>query len=273
MPCRIVPHILGIQYLVATWNLILTPQNTTTKLYAERLVAHRGLQAAYPENTALSVRKAIEAGALYVEIDIQLSLDRQPMVYHDISLKRVSGQDSLISSLNRSELMTLPAYEPERLGEQFIAETISSLAQVVEITLSHPQVTLFVELKEESIAEFGGEIMLANVCEVLKPIRDRAVLISFDYAIIASAKASGWPQAGPVLLEWSHIHSDQIIAIAGDYTFIDYKLIPEAAKLENLDSLTGKLVAYEVGTVKLANQLADRGVGMFETFDIASLLV
>ena len=269
MPCRIVPHILGIQYLVATWNLILTPQNTTKKLYAERLVAHRGLQAAYPENTALSVRKAIEAGALYVEIDIQLSLDRQPMVYHDISLKRVSGQDSLISSLNSSELMTLPAYEPERLGEQFIAETISSLAQVVEIILGHPQVTLFVELKEESIAEFGGEIMLANVCEVLKPIRDRAVLISFDYAIIASAKASGWPQAGPVLLEWSHIHSDQIIVIAGDYTFVDYKLIPEA---ENLDSLTGKLVAYEVGTVQLGNQLADRGVAMFETFDIASLL-
>ena len=247
----------------------MTPQNASFKQSADRLVAHRGLQASYPENTALSVRKAIEAGALFVEIDIQLSLDRQPMVYHDSSLKRVSGQDSLIASLNSSELMTLPAYEPERLGEQFIDETISSLAQVVEIILSHPQVTLFVELKEESIAEFGGEIMLANVCEVLKPIRDRAVLISFDYAIIASAKASGWPQAGPVLLEWSHIHSDQIIVIAGDYTFVDYKLIPEA---ENLDSLTGKLVAYEVGTVQLGNQLADRGVAMFETFDIASLL-
>ena len=269
MPCRIVSVILGIQDLLATWNTILTLQNTTTKLSADRLVAHRGLQAAYPENTALSVLKAIEAGALFVEIDIQLSLDQQPMVYHDISLKRVSGQDSLISSLNRSELMALPAYEPERLGEEFIDETISSLAQVVEIILSHPLVTLFVELKEESIAEFGPEIMLANVCEVLEPIRDRAILISFDYSIIASAKASGWPQAGPVLLEWSHIHSDPITAIAGDYTFVDHKLIPET---ENLDSLTSKLVAYEVGTAQLANQLADRGVAMFETFDIASLL-
>ncbi|MDB4260708.1 glycerophosphodiester phosphodiesterase family protein, partial [Porticoccaceae bacterium] len=81
---------------------------------AECLVAHRGLQAGYPENTALSVQKAIEAGALYVEIDIQLSLDRQPMVYHDISLKRVSGQDAMISSLTCSELTALPAYEPKR---------------------------------------------------------------------------------------------------------------------------------------------------------------
>ena len=154
-------------------------------------------------------------------------------------------------------------------AKSLLTRPISSLAQVVEIILSHPQVTLFVELKEESIAEFGAEIMLANVCQVLQPIRDRAVLISFDYSIIASAKANGWPQAGPVLLEWSHIHSDQITAIAGDYTFVDYKIIPET---ENLDRLTSKLVAYEVGTGQLANQLAERGVAMFETFDIASLL-
>jgi len=232
-------------------------------------VAHRGLQADYPENTALSVRKAIEAGALYVEIDIQLSLDRQPMVYHDISLKRVSGQDAMISSLTCSELAALPAYEPERLGNQFIDETISSLAAVVEIILSHPQVTLFVELKEESIAEFGAQTMLENVCQVLQPIRDRAVLISFDYQIIASAKANDWPQVGPVLLEWSHIYSAEIQAIAGDYMFVDYKIIPET---ETLDKLTSKLVAYEVGTGQLANKLAERGVAMFETFDIASLL-
>jgi len=247
----------------------LTLQNTSPKLSANRLVAHRGLQAGYPENTALSVRKAIEAGALFVEIDVQLSLDQQPMLYHDINLKRVSGQDCLISALYSNELIALPAYEPERLGEEFIDQTISSLAQVVELILSHPKVTLFVELKEESIAEFGAEIMLANVCQVLEPIRNRAVLISFDYSIISTAKANGWPQAGPVLLEWSHIHSDQITAIAGDYTFVDYKIIPEA---ENLDRLTSKLVAYEVGNAKLANQLAERGVAMFETFDIASLL-
>ncbi len=236
---------------------------------AERLVAHRGLQASFPENTGLSVRKAIEAGALFVEVDIQLSLDKQPMVYHDISLKRVSAEDCLISSLDSHALMALPAFEPKRLGKKFIGETISSLAQVVEIICNHPQVTVFIELKEESIAEFGPETMLTRVCEVLAPIRDRAVLISFDYSIIATARAAGWPQVGPVLLQWGDIHSDAIKAIAGDYIFVDHKLIPATDKL---GSLTSKLVAYEVGTTELANQLADRGVSMFETFDIASLL-
>ena len=268
-PCRIVPNIQPTQRPQAIWNITLTQQNTAYKGSAERLVAHRGLQAAYPENTALSVRKAIEAGALFVEIDIQLSLDKQPMVYHDISLKRVSGEDGMISSLNCSDLMALPAYEPERLGEQFISETISPLAKVVDIILSYPQVTLFVELKEESIAEFGAEIMLDNVCQVLQPIRDRAVLISFDYRIIASAKAKSWPQVGAVLQEWDHIDSTAVKAIDGDYTFVDHKIIPRA---ENLGRLASKLVAYEVGSTALATELATRGVAMFETFDIATLI-
>ena len=247
----------------------MTLQNTTQQLSAEQLVAHRGLQATYPENTALSVQKAIDAGALFVEVDIQLSLDKQPMVYHDISLERVSGEGALISELSCKELMALPAYEPKRLGKQFINETISSLEDVVKIILQHPQVTLFVELKEESIATFGAETMLQNVCQVLRPISDRAVLISFDYSILATAKANGWPQVGPVLLEWSHIDSDEINAIAGDYTFVDFNIIPET---ENLDRLTSKLVAYEVGTPALAVTLANRGVALFETFDIATLL-
>ena len=35
------------------------------------LVAHRGLQASYPENTALALNKAIAKGAQYIELDIQ----------------------------------------------------------------------------------------------------------------------------------------------------------------------------------------------------------
>lgn len=239
------------------------------QLSAEQLVAHRGLQKTYPENTALSVRKAIEAGAQFVEIDIQLSIDQQPMVYHDMNLARVSGHKGRVSELSCEQLIALPAYEPGRLGDQFIEQTISPLAAVVDIVAMHAGVTLFVELKEESIAEFGAEIMLANVCEVLLPIRNRAVLISFDYKIIAAARAAGWPQVGAVLRKWRHIDSEEIADIAGDYCFVDYKIIPEN---ENLARLTSTLVAYEVGTVELAHQLAARGVAMFETFDINTLL-
>jgi len=254
---------------LASWNSILTKHTATDQLSPKQLVAHRGLQAAYPENTALSVSKAIDAGALFVEIDIQLSLDKQPMVFHDSGLKRVSGRHGMISEISCHELSQIPAYEPARFGNQFISETISPLVKVADIIAQHPNVTLFVELKEQSIAAFGAEVMLNSVCNILQPIRDRAVLISFDYDIIFAARLAAWPQVGAVLRKWRDIDSEKITQIAGDYTFVDYKLIPVD---ENLTRLNTKLVAYEVGTRELAQKLAHCGVDLLETFDISTLL-
>ena len=239
------------------------------KITAQQLVAHRGYQQRYPENTALSVSRAISAGALYIEIDIQLSLDLQAVVYHDSSLQRVSGLDTDISTLPLYQLETLSAYEPDRLGKQFVKEKISSLANVVDIIGQHPEVSLFVELKEESINQYGREVMLQAVCSQLEPIKQRAIIISFDYDIIQNARNSGWPQVGVVLRSWEDINSPQVTLIDGDYCFVDYRIIPDNADLFELET---KLVAYEVGEQQLASQLLDRGVAMVETFNIELLL-
>jgi glycerophosphoryl diester phosphodiesterase len=140
---------------------------------------------------------------------------------------------------------------------------------VVEIIHQHPAVTLFVELKEESIEHFDAATMLTKVCEILQPISERAVLISFDYDIIEDARHQAWPQVGVVLRNWEDIDSPQVKAIAGEYTFVNQEIIPAD---RYLDKLSTKLVAYEVGTVELARKLRAQKVEMLETFDIAGLL-
>lgn len=249
-------------------NQLLTAQQLVPPLVAT-FVAHRGYQKLYPENTALSVTEAIKAGALFVEIDIQLSKDQQPLVYHDISLERVSGCPGSVTDLTLRELEQLPAHEPKRLGTQFIEETISSLETVVEIIHQHPAVTLFVELKEESIEHFDAATMLTKVCEILQPISERAVLISFDYDTIEDARHQGWPQVGVVLRNWEDIDSPKVKAIAGEYTFVNQEIIPAD---RDLGKLSTKLVAYEVGTVEMARKLRTQKIEMLETFDIAGLL-
>ena len=241
----------------------------TQPLSNQQLVAHRGYQKCYPENTALSVTEAIKSGALFVEIDIQLSRDQQPIVYHDIDLQRVSGCTGFVYDLSLQELEKLSAYEPQRLGREFIKETISSLQTVVEIIRQHPAVTLFVELKEESIEQFNRQIMLAKVSEVLQPITERAVLISFDYQIIQSARSQGWPQVGVVLRNWQDIDSPEVNDIEGEYTFVNQAIIPLQSDLSKLRT---QLVAYEVGTVELARELSACNIPMLETFDISGLL-
>jgi hypothetical protein len=72
-----------------------------------------------------------------------------------------------------------------------------------------------------------------------------------------------------VLRNWQDIDSPQVVAIAGQYTFVNHGIITPG---RNLSDLSTKLVAYEVGTVELARKLRAKKVQMLETFDIAGLL-
>ncbi len=60
-------------------------------------VAHRGFSGRYPENTLLAIRKAVELGVDYVEIDIWISIDHQIFVIHDNKLSRTTNGKGLIT--------------------------------------------------------------------------------------------------------------------------------------------------------------------------------
>src|SRR5262245_11550371 len=118
---------------------------------ASRLTAHRGFAKRYPENTLASVRAALKLGLKWVEIDVQLSKDEVPLVYHDTTLRRVSGRAGDVRKIPFASLKKFPAYEPKRFGEKFKKERIASLKQLAVGFASSKGARLFVELKEESL--------------------------------------------------------------------------------------------------------------------------
>ena len=73
------------------------------------VIAHRGMSGTYPENTMLAFRKAYEAGADGIELDVHLSRDGEVMIMHDESLKRTAGIDSLLMEHTRAELESISA--------------------------------------------------------------------------------------------------------------------------------------------------------------------
>ncbi|MBT7751067.1 MAG: hypothetical protein HN711_02255 [Porticoccaceae bacterium] len=242
-------------------------------LSAEKLVAHRGYRAKYPENTALSITQAIKAGALFVELDVQFSQDKLPIIYHDTNLSRVSGSDKDVFNCARDELLRYPAYELERLGSCFIDEKISPLEHLVTILEDNPEVKAFVELKDESIEHCGREVILASVQEILRPVVDRAVIMSFDYSLALAARQNGWPLVGLVLRSWDDLYSDEVKAVKPDFIYTDHHIIPPECDLTSIESLANTtLVAYEVGSRELGYALLARGVDMLETFEIEELL-
>ena len=69
-----------------------------------KVLAHRGFSGNYPENTMLAFRKAIEAGADGIELDIHESRDGQLVIIHDENLVRTTGIDGIVSDFTLAEL-------------------------------------------------------------------------------------------------------------------------------------------------------------------------
>ncbi|MCM8812053.1 MAG: hypothetical protein NC910_03270 [Candidatus Omnitrophica bacterium] len=85
------------------------------------LIAHRGDPAHAPENTLVSVRQAVEKGAVFVEIDLRRTKDGVWVALHDPTLKRTVGLKRRIKTMTWDEIRRLEAggwFSPRFLGER-----------------------------------------------------------------------------------------------------------------------------------------------------------
>ena len=70
------------------------------------LYAHRGLHdnaSGAPENSMAAFEKAVEKG-FGIELDVQLTKDKIPVVFHDFTLKRVCGAEGKVADYTYDEL-------------------------------------------------------------------------------------------------------------------------------------------------------------------------
>lgn len=235
----------------------------------DRLVAHRGYQKHYPENTLLAYQKALDEGAHFIETDILFSAEGEPVLYHDVTLNRVSGIQNLVHALPLDKLIQTPAYEPERLGEQFKNITITPLSALVELLQTNPATTAFIEIKRAGIEILGIEKVFNTVVKALKPVQEQCVLISFSDEFIEYAHQQKFPRLGLVLKEWEALEQGLISDIKPEFVFCDIKKIPPNRSLDTIESTT---VVYDIEDPDEAILWFNRGADMIETFDIGGMI-
>jgi len=69
-----------------------------------KLVAHRGDNTHYPENSLASIESALKAGALNIEFDIQMNADGSLIALHDSDFRRTSNNHSSVFTTTDAEL-------------------------------------------------------------------------------------------------------------------------------------------------------------------------
>ena len=100
-----------------------------------RVGGHRGASALAPENTMASFLLAVAGGVDYIELDVQLSLDDEPMIYHDETLERTSDGHGRIDATPAAQLEALDA--GTWFDQRFAGERIPRAAEVLETLADH----------------------------------------------------------------------------------------------------------------------------------------
>lgn len=123
----------------------LFSQKERTPFLEKRYFAHRGLfceKRKIPENSLAAFREAVCAG-YGIEMDIQLSKDRKPVVFHDASLERMCGVKGKVWDYTFEELQRFRLKDSEEKIPSFeeVLHTVKGqVPLIIEYKLDRPSV-------------------------------------------------------------------------------------------------------------------------------------
>jgi glycerophosphoryl diester phosphodiesterase len=233
------------------------------------LVAHRGDQTNYPENTLSSLASAIAAGAQAIEFDVQMTADLVPVLFHDDSMLRMSGVRKSLLDCEFKDIEEYRASYPERFGQRFQTTAIATLYETVELLRSYPQVKIFVEVKRESLARFGIGETLMKIFDAIEPIREQCVVISFEYNALAVAREMEGYKIGWVLKHYDDETRAAAELLQPEILCCNLEKIPEK---DGLWRGPWQWMLYQTSEPSKVESYGAMGVDYLETDDITAML-
>lgn len=97
------------------------------------VIAHRGASGYAPENTMVAFTLAAQLGIKWLEFDVMLAADQQPIIFHDETLDRTTNKKGDIGIHTTPYLRALDA--GVWFHSKFSGEKIPTLQQVAEFLL------------------------------------------------------------------------------------------------------------------------------------------
>ena len=137
-----------------------------------QVTAHRGFSKVAPENTMPAFKAAMDSGADYIELDVQLTKDDQLVVFHDDKLDRTTDGKGLLSRYTYEELQQFSAGSWFSKDGEFDDVRIPLFREVLDLV--GKDIMLNIEIKRsgdpkhtaEKVVELIEEYGIVNSCYV-----------------------------------------------------------------------------------------------------------
>ena len=155
----VIPGMVTISLLSLFYCSMLpeTGRKARMQAFERQYIAHRGFhdnRSECPENSLPAFERAIQMG-YGIELDVQLTKDGVPVVFHDWDLKRAAGVDRKIRDCTFEELQSYRLFGS--------SQTIPTFEAVLE--LADGRTPLIIELKAEIVhRELCEKLSLIHIC-------------------------------------------------------------------------------------------------------------
>ena len=185
--------------------------------------AHRGASDEAPENTKYAFEAALDSGADYIELDVQLTKDNYLVVFHDKTLDRTTDGSGRVSDHTYAQLMELSA--GSWYGEEFSDAKIMLLEDVLRL-VGH-KCLLNIEIKGIGNVDLIAEMTVDLVNEY--DIQDSCYITSFSYNALKKVKELD-PKIKTALIanlatSTSYSQLPDIDAVSMNYIFVNQSVV------------------------------------------------
>lgn len=236
------------------------------------LVAHRGYSGRYPENTLLAYQAAYQHGARYMELDLQLTSDRVPVLHHDTSLMRMAGINDDVRDTKAKLFKAMRAAYSKRFEDEFADNEFTTFKKYCKWLAQHQNVTTFVEIKQESIDRFGIPVFMDEVDKRIidTQTESQCVIISFNHEVVEYTRRISSMRVGWVLPSWNDKNRALLEELKPDFVFCDKDFLPR--RDEDIWRGSWQWAVYNLDDVASAIAMANRGIPFLETNQIGTLM-
>ena len=155
--------------------------NPLLDLSARPIIAHRGASGSAPENTLPAFALAVQQGADAFELDVRLTADGIPVVFHDPTLDRTTDRNGPLGARSLAELGGVDAgarFTPDAGRSYPFRGGAARVPTLAEVFRGFPEIPVMVEVKEPAAQEAVRRTILEVAAE------ERCVLASEQQAAL-----------------------------------------------------------------------------------------
>ncbi len=166
-----------------------------------KVIGHRGAAGYAPENTIEGIHTAADMGIEWVELDVKLTKDQVPIIFHDETLERTTNGHGLVAETTYEDLKQLEA--GSWFSDSFAGIRIPTLEEAIDVLLER-NLGLNLEIKPCPGREKETTEVALDFLSQIWDDHDRLLISSFQHVSLETAldMAADWHRGLLLPEEW-----------------------------------------------------------------------